>query len=83
MNTAGLSSIDLLKVDIENGVETLFGSDKSWLNKVQMIIIELTSRYPLHAFVRDVTPYGLSVLPEGSIYGNQMVMAVRLDAGAS
>ncbi len=39
MNMAGLSSIDLLKVDIENGVETLL-----------------------------------------SVFGNQMVMADRLDA---
>jgi hypothetical protein len=82
MKTVGLSTIDLLKVDIENGVEALFGSNNTWLSRVRMIIIELTSAYPLRAFTRDVTPYGLAVLPEGSMYGNQMVMAVRLDASA-
>ena len=80
MKTAGLTRIDLLKVDIENGVETLFGSDNAWLGKVQTIVAELTSAYPLPAFARDVTPYGLTVLPQGSAYGNQMVMAVRFDA---
>ena len=80
MKTAGLTRIDLLKVDIENGVETLFGSDNAWLGKVQTIVAELTSAYPLSAFARDVTPYGLTVLPQGSAYGNQMVMAVRFDA---
>ena len=73
-----MSTIDLLKVDIENGVEALFGSNNAWLSTVQLIVIELTSAYPLQAFARDVTPYGLTVLPEGSVYDNQMVMAVRL-----
>lgn len=80
MNMAGLSSIDLLKVDIENGVETLFGSNNAWLSNVRTIVVELTSAYPLSAFARDVTPYGLTVLPAGSVFGNQMVMADRLDA---
>jgi FkbM family methyltransferase len=79
METAGLSTIDVLKVDIENGVEALFGSNNAWLARVRTIVVELTSAYPLPAFTRDVTPYGLTVLPAHSIYGNQMVMAVRVN----
>jgi FkbM family methyltransferase len=74
---ARLDRIDLLKVDIENGVEDLFEANNRWLDSVRLIVVELTARYPLEQFARDVTPFGFRVLRENSPEGNRMVMAVR------
>jgi FkbM family methyltransferase len=76
---AGFEVIDLLKVDIENGVEDLFRVNNSWLKHVRLIVVELTSRYPLEQFAQDVVPYGFRVLAENSPEGNRMIMAVRED----
>ena len=74
---ARLDRIDLLKVDIENGVEDLFQANNRWLERVRLIVVELTARYPLDQFARDVVPYGFRVLHENSPEGNRMIMAVR------
>ena len=74
---ARLDRIDLLKVDIENGVEDLFRANNRWLDRVGLIVVELTARYPLDEFARDVVPYGFTVLHENSPEGNRMIMAVR------
>jgi FkbM family methyltransferase len=77
MALARLDRIDLLKVDIENGVEDLFRANNRWLDRVRLIVVELTARYPFDQFARDVSPYGFRVLHENSPEGNQMIMAVR------
>jgi FkbM family methyltransferase len=77
MALARLDRIDLLKVDIENGVEDLFQENNRWLDRVRLIVVELTPRYPVDHFARDVVPYGFRVLHENSPEGNRMIMAVR------
>jgi FkbM family methyltransferase len=77
MASAGVSRVDLLKVDIESGVGPLFSSRNQWLQHVGTIIVELTHDYPLPRFAADVEPYGLRVFPERSELGNAMVIATR------
>lgn len=77
MASAGVSRIDLLKVDIESGVGPLFSSRNEWLAQVDTIVVELTADYCLHRFAADVEPYGLRVFPERSELGNAMVVATR------
>jgi len=73
----GIETIDLLKVDIENGVERVFHSNNEWLRRVRLIVAELFDGYGLREFEDDVAAFGFTVLPEGSHLGNRMVMAVR------
>ena len=37
----GFDEVDLIKIDIEGGEEQLFSSDYGWLNKVDVMVIEL------------------------------------------
>ncbi len=76
--TAGVSRVDLLKVDIEGGVARLFGSHNVWLSHVDTIVVELTPDYPVDRFKEDVRPFGLRVFAEGSSLGNVMTLATRL-----
>ena len=80
LDELGIETIDLLKVDIENGVERLFHLNNEWLRQVRLIIVELFEGYGIPQFADDVAPFGFTVLPEGSNHGNRMVMAVRAAA---
>jgi FkbM family methyltransferase len=77
ISSLSIRRIDLLKVDIENGVESLFRHNNAWLSKVQTIVAELWSGYGESELAQDIAPYGLRVVPQGSRIGNRMVMAVR------
>jgi FkbM family methyltransferase len=74
---AGVSRVDLLKVDIEGAVGRLFGSNNAWLTQVDTIIAELAPDYPVSRFEEDVRPFGLRVFAEGSGLGNVMTLATR------
>jgi FkbM family methyltransferase len=77
MARIGAPSVDLVKIDIENGVAGLFEADRGWLARVRAMIVELVPDYPLERLAADVGPLGFEVLAEGSPVGNRMVMAVR------
>jgi hypothetical protein len=71
----GIEKIDLLKVDVEGAERRLFRDSPEWLTRVRCIIVEFHDGYSLPDFVRDVSPAGFTVVPQGSEYGNSMVMA--------
>jgi len=79
---AGVSRVDVLKVDIEGAVAGLFGSNNAWLAHVDTIVVELAPDYPVSRFEGDVRPFGLRVFPEGSFLGNVMTLATRLSLPA-
>ncbi len=56
----GLTSIDLLKVDIEGAEEEMFVNPE-FLNRVRYIMIELHGDYTLERFRLDVAPMGFEV----------------------
>lgn len=72
-----VTTIDILKVDIEGAEQRIFGQAPDWLRKVRIIIIELHDGYTLEHFARDVTPHGFTVVAQDSTLGNQMVCAIR------
>jgi FkbM family methyltransferase len=80
LDELGIETLDLLKVDIENGVERLFHRNNQWLSRVRMIVVELFAGYGISQFENDVAPFGFTVLPENSDHGNRMVMAVKAAA---
>ena len=77
MRLAGLSAIDLLKVDIEGAEEVLFERAGSWLDSVRMIIIELHQGYSFDRFSRRVQRAGFRVVTPQEIVGNLMIIATR------
>jgi FkbM family methyltransferase len=79
VTSCGLSTIDILKVDIEGAEERLFGSQNEWLSKVKLIIVELHGHYTIERFQQDVDAMGFKVLPPSVNYGNHMIFALSPD----
>jgi FkbM family methyltransferase len=80
LELARMARVDLMKVDIEDAVEQVFGSRNGWLSRVDTIVAELTVHYPFPRFEEDVRPFGLRAFPVGSPIGNAMVLATRFPA---
>ena len=76
--SCGLSTIDVLKVDIEGAEEHLFGSQNEWLSKVKLIIVELHGHYTMERFQRHVHSMGFKVLPPSRDH-NHMIFALSSD----
>ncbi len=75
-NKYGIAKIDLLKVDIEGGEESLF-SDPSFLSYTDFVVIELHGGYSADRFGNDVEPMGFVVRPPSPESGSCMITAVR------
>lgn len=73
MLASGIDHIDLLKVDIESGVEAVFGQNNKWLAKVGAIVAELWPGYGPADFTADMAPFGFMV----TCHGASTVTAVR------
>jgi FkbM family methyltransferase len=73
LNTCGLDHIDLLKVDVESSVESIFRKNNDWLAKVDAIIAELWPGYGADEFASDVGRFGFRVIR----HGEATVTAVR------
>src|SRR5262249_8397217 len=71
-----IETIDILKVDIEGAEKVIFAGQVSWLKKIGCIIIELHNGYSLTDFSADLASMGFHVLPPGSVFGNEMVLAI-------
>jgi FkbM family methyltransferase len=76
LTACDLSTIDVLKVDIEGAEQQLFGTRNGWLSKVKVIIVELHGAYSIQDFEGDVTPFGLKVFPPNMEHGNRTVFAL-------
>jgi FkbM family methyltransferase len=74
-----IDRIDLLKVDIENGVARLFGNNNGWLARADVVIAELYDDYPIDRFAADLARFGLQALAPSSRYGNKMILGVRTE----
>jgi len=71
MRTHGLERIDLLKMDIEGAEEEMFASDFSWLDDVDVLLVELHTELAatrfraataLHGFREVAAPSGQRVI---------------------
>jgi FkbM family methyltransferase len=67
---------DLVKVDIEGAERFIFSGKASWLAKVGCVVVELHGGYSFLDFGKDVASFGFEAIPEGSVAGNVMHMAV-------
>jgi FkbM family methyltransferase len=77
--SSNVTTIDILKVDIEGAEQQLFRRAADWLRKVRIIIIELHDGYTLEHFALDVAPHGFTVVSPDPTLGNQMVCAIAGD----
>ena len=77
MRHAGLTSIDLLKIDVEGAEQAILAGGPAWLSAVDAIVIELHEPYSLEDFAADVRPRGFRVLTPSSGSGTEMIMAIR------
>lgn len=77
MNKFDIDSIDILKVDVEGAEKVLVESNKEWLNKVKIILIELHEGYSVSDLEEDISEYGFSLYEPGSSKGNNILMAAR------
>ena len=69
--------ISILKIDVEGAEHLLFRGDNSWLDRVQLLMIELHEEYRIEEFVDDVRPHGFDVFRKGSAFGNNILTAAR------
>lgn len=76
LKIANLTSIDILKIDIEGAEELIFNSQEEWLNLVKVILIELHTPYSLHQFTKDMAFHGFTVIPANSSHGNRVIAAI-------
>lgn len=74
--SSGVTTVDLLKVDIEGAEQRLFRTNAEWLRNVKIIIIELHEGYSPEDFAMDVAPHGLRVISPDPALGNHMVCAI-------
>ncbi|PZP52396.1 MAG: hypothetical protein DI598_00770 [Pseudopedobacter saltans] len=64
-----LSSIDLLKIDIEGEEADLLSNDNKWLDNVRSIIVELHGDFTIDRLTDLLRPFGFKVYyMDGSIY---------------
>lgn len=61
----GITTIDILKIDIEGAERELFSGDTSWLKMVRCILIELHDDDCTAAFMRAIEPFGFSIEENG------------------
>jgi FkbM family methyltransferase len=71
-----LSSVDLLKVDIEGAEDMVFAGRPDWLATVCCIVMEFHGGYGFAQFEEELLPFGFTAMPEGSRAGNVMNIAV-------
>jgi FkbM family methyltransferase len=72
----GLTTIDLLKIDIEGAERELFSSP-GFLDRTRFVIIELHDDYDLESFRRDAEPFGLTVRGPSPALGTRLITAGR------
>jgi FkbM family methyltransferase len=72
----GLTTIDLLKIDIEGAERELF-SRPGFLDRTRFVIIELHDDYDLECFRRDAEPFGLTVRGPSPALGTRLITAGR------
>ncbi len=77
MAESTLTSIDILKVDIEGAEEQLFMSGGDWLKRVKLMIVELHDAYTIERFRKDVAAMGFTVIAPGPKYQNRMTLALN------
>jgi FkbM family methyltransferase len=83
MRRAELSSIDLLKIDVEGAEQAILANDPAWLRNVGAIVIELHEPYSLEQFANAIAPAGFTVVSPSAASGIKMIVAVREGAFAA
>jgi hypothetical protein len=80
LHKEGITSIDVLKVDIEGSEEELFIEEADWLKCAKLIIAEFHPTlidYP--ATVRAIAKRGFRHYPARTLFGDSMDMFMRED----
>ncbi len=77
MNQMGWDHIDILKIDIEGSEKQVLEQCDSWIERVDVILIELHQPYTLEHLASWISPFGFSVFPPNSSFGNKTTMAVH------
>ncbi len=76
MSNCQLTTIDLLKIDIEGAEKELLSKNNDWLNLVKCIIIELHAPYNIDEFKQNLLPFNFKIL-EPKESGCAMLLAVK------
>ena len=79
MSMCNLSSIDLLKVDVEGAEREMFRDGGDWLETVRVIVIELHQGYSVEQFEDDVRGFGFRVVRPEVTGESKMILAVADD----
>ncbi|MDP2710954.1 MAG: FkbM family methyltransferase [Solirubrobacteraceae bacterium] len=76
----GVDAVDLLKVDIEGAEDALLDGDRSWLDQVRALIIEIhTHTVDDLQIVRILESEGFHHIPSSSVYAHSATAFVRHD----
>jgi FkbM family methyltransferase len=78
--SSGMSTVDIVKIDIEGAEKLLFSGNNDWLQRVRVIIIELHGDYSEQDFQNDMREAGFTVFPPDRARGNRMLLAVSNSA---
>jgi FkbM family methyltransferase len=82
IRAAGLSVIDMMKVDIEGAEKQLLSGRKDWLRNVKLLIIELHGDYSIEHFRQDLYGHGFEVFAPSASRGNRMIVALSAELAA-
>ena len=69
LTAEGVNHVDVMKVDIEGAEKMLLTGSPDWLQKVDLMLIELHGDYGFVELRRDLTPAGLMVEEQGVAQG--------------
>ncbi len=77
LRQAGMTHVDLMKVDIEGAERQVFATAGEWARNVSCIICELHGSYTFEHFRRDLEPVGFICHPADKHTGLRLPLAVR------
>lgn len=84
LNTHGITTVDLLKMDIEGGEQALLDGDLAWLSQVRAIIAEFhPDVVDYEALVQRLIAHGFRYVAAGTSWPGQMDAFVRESAATS
>jgi hypothetical protein len=78
LDTHGITTVDLLKIDIEGGEQALFDGDIDWLSRVRAIIVEFhPDVVDYDGLVRRLVEQGFRYVRAGTAWPGSMDVFVR------